>query len=106
METNNLADTGIEHSATERITLDWDSPELVRIIRIRFVGDTWSGPFDLSYCLGVDDEGRQVRVRIPTYQVWGGRNIVRQLVADAKRSGVYLRRLCDGPIDDVLSVCF
>jgi hypothetical protein len=106
METNNLADTGIEHSATERVTLDWDDPALLRIIRIRFVGDTWSGPFDLSYCLGTDMQGRQVRVRIPTYQVFGGRNIVRQLVADAQRAGVYLRGLCGGPIDDVLSVCY
>lgn len=89
------------------VTLDWTDPELARITRIRFVGDQWRGPFDLSYCHGEHRDGSPVRVRIPTYQVVGGRNIKGALIADARRDGVYLKVLCTGrSIDDVLSVCW
>ena len=105
-EIGNLADSGISHSETRHdVTLEWTDPELKRIIRIRFLGDSWAGPFDLSYCLGEDQAGRQVRVRIPTYQVMGnGSSIKRALVEDARRDGVYLSGLCGGSIDNALSV--
>jgi hypothetical protein len=95
-----------QHPSLTR-TLEWDDPELRAITRIRFIGDSWHGPFDLSYCHGLDTDGSPVRVRIPTYQVCAsGAYIVTALVADAKRSGVYLKRLCGGDISDVLSVCW
>lgn len=104
-ETNNLADTGIDHRNTTQVTLDWTDPALAQIIRIRFVGDRWAGPFDLSYVLGLDTEDRQVRVRIPVYQVRGkGSRIKPELVEAARQDGIYLKRLCGGDIDSVLSV--
>jgi hypothetical protein len=107
-ETNNLIDVGINHHDTHQdITLGWDDPQLKAITRIRFIADSWAGPFDLSYCLGRDIEGRQVRVRIPTYQVMGsGATVTRSLVEAAKRDGVYLRGLCGGDIRSVVSLCW
>jgi len=107
-ETNNLVDVGIDHHDThQEITLGWDDPELAAIIRLRFIADSWRGPFDLSYALGRDTEGRQVRVRIPVYQIMGnGGTVTRTLVEAAKRDGVYLRGLCGGDIRGVVSLCW
>lgn len=105
-EISNLADSGINHKDTVHgVTLDWTDPKLKRITRIRFIGDSWSGPFDLSYVLGEDDQGRQVHVRIPLYQVMGkGGTIKGELIAEARRDKVWLTGLCGGSIDSALSV--
>jgi len=94
----------VEPHVARNFTLEWTDPDLAAITRIRFVGDSWAGPMDLSYCHGTTRHGTPCRVRIPTYQVMGGRNIKPQLVADAKAAGVFLKGLCGGSIDDVLSV--
>ena len=104
-EINSLEDTGIRHRETKDITLDWTDPQLKAITRIRFLADSWRGPFDLSYCLGVDREDRQVRVRIPCYQIHAsGGQVVPTLVRFARADGVYLRGLCGGAISDVVSL--
>lgn len=104
-EIHNLADTGLASPGVDAPTLDWTDPRLVRITRIRFLGDSWAGPFDLSYAWGVDAAGTPVRVRIPTYQVRGpGRTILAALVRDARRDRLFLKELCGGDINDVLSV--
>lgn len=95
-----------EHPTIEGPILDWTDPELAAITRIRFLGDSWQGPWDLSYVHGLDRDGKDRRVRIPTYQVHGkGRQaIIRALVADARKDGVYLKELCGGSFDNALSV--
>jgi len=103
-EINGIEDSGILHADTLDVTLDWTDPQLAAITRIRFIGDSWAGPFDLSYCLGKDTDGNQVRVRIPCYQVPGRASAIkRELVEAAKRDGVYLKGLC-GDIGDVVSI--
>lgn len=104
-EINSLDETGIRHRETKDITLDWTDPGLKAITRIRFLADSWRGPFDLSYCLGLDREDRQVRVRIPCYQIHdSGGQVVRTLVRHAKHDGVYLAGLCGGDIRSVVSL--
>jgi hypothetical protein len=105
METNNLADVGYHHVAIER-TLDLSDPELVRIIRIRYLGDSWHGPFDLSYAHGELADGTRVRVAGLPDPVFGKgeRAIVAALFRAATEAGRGLNRLCGGKVRDVLSV--
>jgi len=93
-----------EPHVARTVTLAWTDPELAAITRIRFVGDSWTGPMDLSYCHGTARDGTPVRVQLPVYQVMGGRWIKPQLVTAAKADGIFLAGLCGGSIDDVLSV--
>jgi hypothetical protein len=86
--------------------LELGDPELVRIDRIRYVGDAWGGPFDLSYAHGTDAAGNKVRVGGLPYQVLGGRNVRRALFGAATQAGVGLNRLCGGHVDDVPSLCW
>lgn len=96
----------VEAHVARPTTYDWHDPDLAAITRIRFIGDRWSGPMDLSYCHGTTRHGTPCRVRIPVTMVMGGANITKSLVAAAKADGIYLAGLCGGRIGDVLSVCW
>lgn len=102
-ETNSLADTGITHNDTVNITVDWTDPKLAQIIRIRLLTDAapWV-PYDVSYVLGRLHDGRQVRVRVPFYQL-GRRSYLGQMYEMASRDGINLNRLCGGHVRNVLS---
>lgn len=102
-ETNTLADTGIDHRATDnnRDTY-WTDPDLARIIRIRLISDPGPIPYDVSYILGVLTNGTQVHVKVPFFQL-GKRTYLSEMYDHAKRDGIYLNRLCGGHVRDVLS---
>lgn len=97
----------MDHSEPCTRTIGWTDPDLKEIIRIRFIADRYSGPWDLSYCHGRDQQGLKVRVQLPVYQVHGkGGAVVWRLVEAAKADGIYLRGLCGGNIEQVLSLCW
>ena len=102
-ETNNLASTGISHEDTTNVTLDWNDPKLAEIIRIRFLSDRGFPLYDVSYVLGRDVDGNQVRVALPRHQ-YGKRTYLSELYADARADGIRsLNRLCGGHVKNVLS---
>lgn len=103
-ETNNLEAVGISHKDTDNSwDGDWTSPELARIIRIRLLGDP--GPLqvlDVSYVLGELKDGRQVRVRVPFYQV-SKRTYMKDMYKAATEDGINLNKLCGGHLRNVIS---
>lgn len=106
METNSLDDVGYDHAVQITGTLRLSDPALVRIIRIRYLGDSWAGPFDLSYAHGEDAEGKRVRVADLPYHVMGRgeRSILTAIFEAGNREGRGMNRLCGGRVRDVLSV--
>ena len=104
METNNLTDMGIAHTDTDSAVgfVYWNDERLASIIRIRLLTDRTYPAWDVSYVLGKLTTGEQVRVRVPFHQL-PKRGSVRMMVDYAKRDGVFLRGLCGGDIEDVVS---
>jgi len=103
-EINGIHDVGYTHDQPIERTLDLADPELVRIIRIRYIGDAWSQPLDHSYTHGETASGERVWVGGLPYQVRSGRTLKRELYEAATEVGVNLNRLCGGHLTDVLSV--
>lgn len=102
-ETNTLADTGINHSDTDNSEdVYWTDSRLVRIIRIRLLSDPGPYPYDVSYVLGVLDDGRQVHVQVPFYHL-SRRGYMSEMYKLASADGINLNRLCGGHVRDVLS---
>lgn len=90
-ETSPLADSGIAHtdySGAE--TLDLADPRLVKVTRLRLLSDPGYPVWDLSYCYGVDVDGKPVRVQLPRYQ-FPKRNLSRALVDMAREAGRYAK---------------
>lgn len=95
METNNLTDGLSYHNqVTAKIKddLDWTSPDLVRITRIRFLGDVGYPALDKSYCHGVNKKGEPVNVILPFSEL-PVKNMKRELLNWAKKDKVYLKGL-------------
>ena len=82
--------------------LDWNDRELRRITRIRLVSDPGFPFWDVSYAMGVDQQGRQRDVRLPVDQLPRS-GPIRELVRLARIDGIYLTRLCGGRIENVVS---
>lgn len=72
--------------------IDWDDPDLARVVRLKLVTD-FGIPFaDVSYCYGETSDGTKVRVRLPFHQV-PRRGLTRFIVAQAIEAGVHAKRL-------------
>lgn len=87
---------------TRRITLA--DPELVKITRLRLLGDP--GPyafpfFDVSYCWGELRDGTVVRVELPKWQL-PKRGVRRHIVEMFRESGRYAKGM---GVLDALSIC-
>lgn len=107
-EINSLQDiSGYEHNVVPVGTIQLGDPTLLRIERIRYVGDSWRTPFDLSYAHGRTITGDRVRIGGLPYQVMaGGPGVPRALYECATEAGVHLNSLCGGSLRDVLSLCW
>jgi len=106
-EINGLSEidpSGTYHQTPIERTLDLSDPELVRIIRIRYIGDSWRGPLDLSYVHGETADGARVRVQGLPYQIRDPRRLRGELYAAADAAGVRLNALCGGHVNNVLSL--
>lgn len=102
-ETNGLDLVGISHDDTDNSEdVYWTDPRLEAIIRIRLISDPGNWPWDVSYVLGRLEDGRQVHVKVPFFQLTRHRYLS-EMVAAAKAEGVYLKGLCGGDIDAVVS---
>lgn len=73
-------------------TLDWTSPDLVKVTRLRLVSDPGFPSWDVSYCHGVNKNGERVNVALPFFQIPKG-NIKGFIIAEAKRDKIYAKGL-------------
>lgn len=105
MEYNNLDDVNLREFLNERSVgeLNWKDPDLAEIVRIRYLTDEGAPYWDISYVWGRNKAGQKVRVLGLPYQLKRGVPLVNQLVKAAKADGVYLKGLCGGDINGVLS---
>lgn len=87
----------VDHSET----VQWNDPDLKRILRMRLIGCSREYPFwDVSYCYGEMKDGSRVRVDLPEYRL--NRNWKAHLIALAKIDRVFAKGL--GILDeDVVS---
>lgn len=95
------ATTELRESVDHSIVVDWNDPDLVKVLRLRLIGCSYEYPFwDVSYCYGELRDGTRVRVNLPEWHL--NRNWRRHLVELAKRDHVYAKGL--GLLDaDVVS---
>lgn len=104
-ETNGIDLVGRTEGGT--ITLAWTDPRLDRIVRIRYVADSYRGPWDLSYVHGETTEGDPCRVTGLPYQIHRpGGAVIGELIGAARRESIYLKGLCGGDIGAVVSLCW
>lgn len=87
-ETNPITEADKSHSPTR--TVYWDEPGLY-ITRFRIISDPGFPFWDVSYCNGTLN-GEDVDVQLPFSQL-PKRNMVRTIIAYAKRDGVYAKGL-------------
>lgn len=86
---------GIEpgyHDVPIVATLDWTSPDLVRITRLRLLSDPGFPLWDVSYCHGINRAGERVIVGLPFDQL-PRRTMRASIVEWAKREKVYAKGL-------------
>lgn len=80
--------------------LDWDDPQLCRVTRLRLVTDPGCPFWDVSYCWGLDTEGKPVRVRLPFGQLPRGKGKINGfLIEQAKKAEIHAKRL--GILDSI-----
>lgn len=101
-EDNPLALAPYTHEAVDfaRPDTQLSDPELVRIDRLRLLGDSdgWAYPFlDVSYCYGTLKDGTKVRVDLGVYRL-PKRGLKGALIQAAKDAGRYAKGL--GLLDD------
>lgn len=73
-------------------SVSWKEPGL-KVTRLRLLSDPGFPAWDVSYCHGILD-GRHVDVELPFSQLAKYRTTIsKQIVAYAKRDGVYAKRL-------------
>lgn len=96
METNNLAHVMSDALAAEfqrtPHTVAWDDAALASIVRLRLISDPGFPAWDVSYCWGRLTDGTPVRVSLPFFQL-PKRNLNGAIVEEAKRAGVFAKRL-------------
>ncbi len=97
METNPI--TPEIHAIRESIdtTVHLSDPRLAKITRLRLVSDPGFPMWDLSYCYGELEDGRNVRVSLPQHQ-FKRQNLKGQLIKMCADSGVFGKGL--GILDD------
>lgn len=104
METNTLSDVMSESLAGEfrrsPYLVAWDDEGLESIVRLRLVSDPGFPAWDVSYCWGRLTDGTPVRVSLPFFQL-PKRNINAAIIAEARRAGIFAKRL---GIFDAISV--
>lgn len=97
-ETNNIADSPIQHDEVDHSrTLGLHSADLVRIIRLRLISDPGYPFWDISYCYGEAKDGTKVRVDLGVYQL-SKRNMKGDLIQAARRAGRHAKNM--GLLDD------
>lgn len=91
----------MRESVNHSESVQWNDPELKRVLRLRLIGCCREYPFwDVSYCYGELKDGTRVRVDLPDHRL--NRNWKAHLIALAKRDGVFAKGL--GILDeDVVS---
>ena len=82
--------------------LPWDSPELVRVERLRLLTDPGYPVWDVSYCTGRDRAGRKVNVILPFSQL-PKHAIKREIIRYAKMDRVYAKGL--GIFEAISTLC-
>jgi len=88
-ETSPLAESGIDHADLAGAeTLALEDPRLVKVTRLRLLSEPGTPFWDLSYCYGLDVDGKPVWVDLPRYQ-FPKRNLSRALVDMAREAGRY-----------------
>jgi hypothetical protein len=89
----------VRHESTRQVQLS--NPDLVRIVRLRLLGDPGFPYWDVSYCYGFMRDGEPVRVDIGVGQLNRSRSnsIARQLVQLAMDAGKHAKRM--GLLDSV-----
>lgn len=115
-EHNSLDDVGLREfmQLPSAGTLHWTDPDLSEIVRIRYLGERGCPFMDLSYAVGRNRSGEPVHVQGPPELVWRfvrgthrrASSIKSQLIEAARKDGVYLKELCAGDIEGVLSWLF
>ena len=92
-ETNPIPD-GYHDTVTYQIeeTVDWASPRLAKVIRLRLVSDYGHPTWDVSYCHGVLKDGTPCEVSLPFFELTK-RRVSREIVDHARRDGVYAKGL-------------
>lgn len=73
-------------------TLDWTSPDLARITRLRLLSDPGFPMWDVSYCHGVNRAGERVEVLLPFSQL-PRRTMRASIVEWARREKVFAKGL-------------
>ena len=80
----------------------WDCPSLAKIERLRLLSDPGFPFWDVSYCYGRTHRGEKVIVCLPFSQL-PKRGMRAAIVREAKRAGVYAKRL--GIFDAISTLC-
>lgn len=90
-ETSPLSESGIDHhDYSGAATLDLEDRRLVKVTRLRLLSEPGTPFWDLSYCYGLDVDGKPVRVSLPRHQ-FPKRNLSRALVDMAREAGRYAK---------------
>lgn len=75
-------------------SVDWNDPELDKVVRLRLLTDRDFPAWDVSYCVGRTKSGEYVDVNLPFHQLPKGRGqIQRAILAYAKKDGVFAKGL-------------
>lgn len=84
------------------IHLDWNSPYLKNITRLRLLSDPGFPVWDVSYCYGVTTDGKACRVALPFSQV-PKKNMYPWLRKQAEKAGLKLYKVL--PMGTVSTLC-
>lgn len=90
-ETNGIAPG--YHNEPIVATLDWTSPDLAKITRLRLLSDPGYPAWDVSYCHGENRRGERVNVGLPFSQLPRGRAMRGAIIEWARREKVYAKGL-------------
>lgn len=75
-------------------TINWESKELKEITRLRFISTSGHRNWEVSYCFGMDNNGNEVNVSVPFYQIPKGKGNIHKVILDhAKEDKVYAKGL-------------
>ena len=82
--------------------LYWDNPKIKEITRLRLISDPGFPMWDVSYCMGVLQDGEPCDVILPFDQL-PKRNPKKSIVEFAIADGVYAKKL--GILDNISFFC-
>lgn len=90
----NIVDSPVKCSDVDHgVLVAWDDPSLVKILRIRFLSEPGTPFWDLSYCWGRLNDGRNVLVWVPFHQLPKGKSLSARLFEQCVQAGVNGKRL-------------